>query len=166
MMHFEDGTTQEVRLPAEAWRVDSTKFSKMVVTEKKVVRFELDPHRETADADRNNNYFPPELEPTRFEVFKGGGGMGGRGGRRMAAGGGEAPVGNPMRDARRNTERQRQGDAAPNANGASVNEPAPAAAGEKKEPEAKEGEKKAETEKKEEAQPAEQQAQPAASGGV
>jgi len=180
MMHFEDGTTQEVRLPAEAWRVDSTKFSKMVVTEKKVVRFELDPHRETADVDRNNNYFPPELEPTRFEVFKGGGGMGGRGGRRMLPGGAEAPVGNPMRDAQRRAERQGQGDAAPNANGAATTEPAPAAAGEKKEPEAKEGEKKVETEKKEEAppaeqqappaeqqaQPAEQQAQPAATGGA
>lgn len=181
MMEFEDGTTQEVRIPAEAWRVDSTKFSKMVVTEKKVVRFELDPHRETADVDRNNNYFPPELEPTRFEVFKGAGsgGFGGRGGRRMAPpGGGEPPVGNPMRDARRGTGRQRQGDAAPNAEGAPAAEPAPAAETEKKEADAKEGEKKEEAEKKvdgekkepakeEDAKPAEQPApaEPATTGG-
>lgn len=149
MMHFEDGTMQEVRIPAEAWRVDSTKFSKMVVTEKKVIRFELDPHRETADADRNNNYFPPELEPTRFEVFKGaaGGGFGGRGGRRMGPpGGGEPPIGNPMRDSRRGNGRQREGDAPPSGDAA------PAAESEKKEAEAKEPEKKEESEKKEEAE--------------
>lgn len=149
MMHFEDGTMQEVRIPAEAWRVDSTKFSKMVVTEKKVVRFELDPHRETADADRNNNYFPPELEPTRFEVFKGaaGGGFGGRGGRRMGPpGGGEPPIGNPMRDSRRGSGRPREGDAPPSGDAA------PAAESEKKEAETKEPEKKAESEKKEEAE--------------
>jgi hypothetical protein len=134
LMEFEDGTTQEVRLPAEVWRVDSTKFSKMVVTEKKVVRFELDPRRETADADRNNNHFPPELEPTRFEVFKGGGGFSSRG-RRPTPSGGEAAVGNPMREAQRGEEQKRQGDAPPKT-------PKADAEGEKKTPEKKDAEVK------------------------
>ena len=31
---------------------------------------ELDPFRETADIDRNNNYFPPVIEATKFQLFK------------------------------------------------------------------------------------------------
>jgi hypothetical protein len=169
-MEFEDGSAQEVRLPAEAWRVDSSKFTKMIVTEKKVVRFELDPHRETADVDRNNNYFPPELEPTRFEVFKGSGAFGGRGGRRMTPNpSGENPSGNPMRESRRSSERQRPSEAAPNADTNSVSDPSQNTQEQKKEPEKKESDpkepEKKEPEKKEPepGQPAE--TTPAATGG-
>ena len=30
----------------------------------------LDPHLETADADLDNNQWPPQLRPSRFELFK------------------------------------------------------------------------------------------------
>jgi hypothetical protein len=115
MLEFEDGTTQEVRLPAEVWRVDATKFSKLVMTEKKLKRVELDPYRETADVDRNNNYFPTQIEPTRFEVFKMGGRGGAMGGRRGGTGRGgprgaappeAAAEDNPMRASRQREERR------------------------------------------------------------
>ncbi len=37
---------------------------------KELKQIELDPHRETADANRDNNFFPPVLEPSRFKLFK------------------------------------------------------------------------------------------------
>ena len=42
----------------------------MIVTKKEVKSIVLDPNLETADADLNNNYFPRQSVPTRFQVFK------------------------------------------------------------------------------------------------
>lgn len=70
LLTLEDGSTKEVRLPAEIWRVDSTQCDTLVITDQPVVKFELDPFRETADVNRDNNHFPPVLEPTRFQLYK------------------------------------------------------------------------------------------------
>ncbi|MFN6303872.1 MAG: M1 family metallopeptidase, partial [Planctomycetota bacterium] len=70
LLTLEDGSTKEIRLPAEAWRVDANLCDTLVVTEQPIVKFELDPYRETADINRDNNHFPPVIEPTRFQLFK------------------------------------------------------------------------------------------------
>jgi hypothetical protein len=70
LLTLEDGSTQEVRLPAEIWRVDTNVCDTLVITDQPVAKFELDPRRETADINRDNNHFPPVLEPTRFQLFK------------------------------------------------------------------------------------------------
>ncbi|MEQ1825037.1 MAG: M1 family metallopeptidase, partial [Pirellula sp.] len=67
---FEDGSNREVRIPAEIWRVDSTQCDTVVIADKTLKSIELDPNRETADIDRNNNHYPPILEPTRFQLYK------------------------------------------------------------------------------------------------
>ena len=67
---FVDGTTQYVNIPAEIWKMGDQKVTKIFSFDKEVVRVVLDPLLETADTDRNNNYWPPRMEPTRFEVFK------------------------------------------------------------------------------------------------
>ncbi len=67
---FTDGSSQELRVPAEIWRLNSERVSKNIITEKKIKSLTLDPHLETADADRSNNHFPPEVPETRFEVKK------------------------------------------------------------------------------------------------
>ncbi len=67
---YTDGTSEVVRIPAEIWRKGSTTVTKTFKREKEVKRIILDPYLETADVDRNNNYFPPESEEDRFELFK------------------------------------------------------------------------------------------------
>ena len=42
----------------------------MIIADKPMKSIELDPYRETADIDRNNNYFPPVMESTKFQLFK------------------------------------------------------------------------------------------------
>ncbi len=69
-LHFEDGSTQELRIPAEIWRRNNENVSKLLITPKKIVKVVLDPHLETADADLSNNTFPPEPGESRFKVFK------------------------------------------------------------------------------------------------
>ncbi len=70
MATFQDGSTREVRIPAEIWRVDSVDCSTMIIADQNLKSIELDPYRETADINRDNNYFPPLIEPTRFQLFK------------------------------------------------------------------------------------------------
>ena len=69
-LEFTDGSKEEHRIPAEIWRRNDRKVSKVFVTEKELTRVVLDPHLEVADVDRANNYWPPRAEPTRFELFK------------------------------------------------------------------------------------------------
>jgi len=69
-MAFEDGTEEVVNIPAEIWRYNNEEITKVFVTEKPVVAFELDPYLQTADTDLSNNSFPRRLTPSRFDLFK------------------------------------------------------------------------------------------------
>jgi hypothetical protein len=71
LLTFDDGTTQYLRLPAEIWRRNAVLASKLFVTEKPVAKVEIDPRRETADADRANNEFPQAIRDEAFAVTKG-----------------------------------------------------------------------------------------------
>ena len=67
---YEDGSTEQRSIPVEIWRFNSKEITKVFVTEKVVKEFILDPNLETADTDRDNNYFPQRNKPTRFEMYK------------------------------------------------------------------------------------------------
>ena len=67
---FADGTTEIVRLPAEIWLRSEEKFTKVFWFQKEVVGITLDPFLETADTDRDNNYWPQRAEPSRFKLYK------------------------------------------------------------------------------------------------
>lgn len=69
---FTDDSQQTIRLPAEIWAKNNKSASTGFLSEKELASIELDPHRETADANRDNNYFPPRFEPSRFQLYKGG----------------------------------------------------------------------------------------------
>lgn len=65
-----DKTKREIRLPAEVWVRNSQKVSQLILSAKPIVAIELDPHRETADTDRSNNHFPPQMVKSRFKLYK------------------------------------------------------------------------------------------------
>ena len=75
-LHYADGTQETLTIPAEIWRRNSSEVSKLVITDRELVRVELDPRRQTADTDDDNNHWPPRLLPTRFELFQARGGGG------------------------------------------------------------------------------------------
>jgi hypothetical protein len=87
-LEWEDGSREELRLPAEVWRKGPESVAKLVISPKTLVKVTLDPHLETADADLTNNVWPPELTEKTFQLQEGSGfGRRGRGGS------------NPMREA-------------------------------------------------------------------
>jgi aminopeptidase N len=67
---YQDESEQIIRLPAEIWAKNNQQVSTSFVSAEKVVSIELDPFREPADTNRDNNYYPPQLEPTRFQLYK------------------------------------------------------------------------------------------------
>ena len=72
--NFVDGTSEVKRIPAEIWRLNEWEVSKVFALTKEVKSILLDPIRETADIDEENNYWPRQFSPSRFELFKGSGG--------------------------------------------------------------------------------------------
>jgi hypothetical protein len=69
-LDYVDGTSEEIRIPAEIWRRSYRQVSKLVVTDKVIAQVTLDPRLETADADLANNFFPRRPVMTRFQLFK------------------------------------------------------------------------------------------------
>jgi hypothetical protein len=72
-LFHEDGSHFDLFLPAEIWKNDSEQVAKLVPSERRIVRVQLDPKEETADVDTWDNSFPQEIRPSRFELFKRGG---------------------------------------------------------------------------------------------
>jgi len=70
---YEAGTSEIARIPVEIWRKNETQVTKVFVKKKEVTQIILDPKRETADIDESSNYWPPQYQPSRFELFKGSG---------------------------------------------------------------------------------------------
>ena len=67
---FVDGTKEGFKIPAEIWKSNNEQVSKVFVFDKELASVTLDPYLETADVNRNNNYWPSRVEPTRFQLFK------------------------------------------------------------------------------------------------
>ncbi len=69
-VEYMDGSTEEIRIPAEIWRYDNFNVSKLIVAKKEAKAIVLDPNLETADTHLTNNFFPRRTVPTRFQTFK------------------------------------------------------------------------------------------------
>jgi len=67
---FTDGSAKEIRLPAEIWRMSPGRVKKLLVFDKELQQIEVDPKRETADVDIENNYYPRKIIRSRLETFK------------------------------------------------------------------------------------------------
>jgi len=68
--NYTDGSSEIERIPAYIWRKNESEVTKVFPKEKEIASIVLDPYRETADIDEENNYFPRRNLPSRFELFK------------------------------------------------------------------------------------------------
>jgi len=65
---YADGESEKITLPAEIWRLDSRKATRMIISERDITSIELDPDLEIADADRADNNWPRETQPLRLKL--------------------------------------------------------------------------------------------------
>lgn len=66
----EDGSEERIKIPAEVWRRDNKRITKMLIRDQPMKSIELDPRHETADANYANNRYPPSIRRSRVELFK------------------------------------------------------------------------------------------------
>ncbi len=88
--NYQDGTSEIQRIPAEIWRLNENKVTKAFTKKKLVESIVIDPLRETADTDESNNYWPENIQPSRFDLFK----------EKQGAPRGTSPANNPMQQSR------------------------------------------------------------------
>ncbi len=67
---YVNGDTEELTIPAEIWRRNLKNVTKLIVRRNKIEKIELDVAHQTADANYDNNSFPPVLRSSRLELFK------------------------------------------------------------------------------------------------
>jgi hypothetical protein len=67
---YKDGSKEMERIPAEVWRINETKFSKVFVKEKEVANVVVDPKFETTDINTDDNVFPKVEKDSKFDEFK------------------------------------------------------------------------------------------------
>ena len=67
---FTDGTRELEQIPAYIWRKNEEQVTKVFAKKKEVKSLRLDPFRETADIDENNNAWPRSHVPSKFELFR------------------------------------------------------------------------------------------------
>ena len=67
---YADNSQEIQTIPAEIWRKNNEKVTKVIVTKKPVISFVIDPFQQTADTDLSNNAFPRQPAASRFELFQ------------------------------------------------------------------------------------------------
>jgi hypothetical protein len=71
---YKDGTKETDRVPVNVWKLNEQKFTKVFIKDKEVAAIRIDPMRETADIDESNNLWPVKEMPSKFNLFRQGGG--------------------------------------------------------------------------------------------
>jgi len=67
---YKDGTKEIERIPAEIWRLNEDKVTKVFVKQKEVVNIVIDPKKETADVNTDDNVFPKRNQPSKFDELR------------------------------------------------------------------------------------------------
>lgn len=69
-LDYTDGSTEEIKLPAEIWRFDTEKATKLIVTKQELKAVTFDPRQELVDCDLENNFWPRRAVKTKFQLFR------------------------------------------------------------------------------------------------
>lgn len=67
---YKDGTKEVEKIPAEIWRLNEQRVTKVFVKDKEVAKVMIDPDMETADIDIEDNFFPKVQQPSKFDQFR------------------------------------------------------------------------------------------------
>ena len=67
---YADSTTEHLYIPAEIWRRNTKKVSKLLIRDKEITEIALDANWQTADVNINNNYWPARPIQSRFDLYK------------------------------------------------------------------------------------------------
>lgn len=69
-LDYTDGSSEEMKLPAEIWRFNTEKAAKFIMTKKELKAVTFDPRQELVDTDVENNFWPRRPVKSKFQLFK------------------------------------------------------------------------------------------------
>ncbi len=69
-IRYQDGSSREELIPAELWRRDADKVSKMFIEDQPITSIAIDEQHRIADADYSNNQYPPVVRKSSLELYK------------------------------------------------------------------------------------------------
>jgi hypothetical protein len=67
---YKDGTRETEVLPAEIWRLNETKVTKVFAKAKEVASVKIDPKDKTTDINTTDNTFPRVAPVNKFDELK------------------------------------------------------------------------------------------------
>lgn len=67
-INYTNDSSEWLRFPAEIWRYNNERVSRLILSDKKIESIELDPYQETGDINTQNNRFPRIVQEKRFKV--------------------------------------------------------------------------------------------------
>lgn len=67
---YKDGSKEIDRIPAEIWRINETKVTKVFAKDKEVATVVVDPLKETSDISTDDNVFPRAAQASKFDELK------------------------------------------------------------------------------------------------
>lgn len=69
-LYWKGGDVEMLTMPAESWRYNPEKIQKLLLSDKELIKLEIDPYLETADSNVENNYWPSRTVKRRFQLHK------------------------------------------------------------------------------------------------
>lgn len=69
-IEYTDGTSEELQIPAEIWRFNTEKASKVHLTVKEIKAITFDPRQELMDTEVENNFWPRRAVKTKLQLYK------------------------------------------------------------------------------------------------
>jgi len=69
-LEYTDGTSEELQIPAEIWRFNTEKASKVHLTLKELKAITFDPRQELMDTEVENNFWPRRAVKTKLQLYK------------------------------------------------------------------------------------------------
>jgi hypothetical protein len=69
-LDYTDGSSEELKLPAEIWRFNTEKAAKFIMTRKELKAVTFDPRQELVDTNVENNFWPRRSVKSKFQLFK------------------------------------------------------------------------------------------------
>lgn len=67
---FASGKKERIKIPAEIWRKNEFKVTKVFVFDELITKAVLDPNEETSDTDLEDNHLPRKETASKFQTYK------------------------------------------------------------------------------------------------
>ncbi|MEO0412120.1 MAG: M1 family metallopeptidase [Pseudomonadota bacterium] len=67
---YGDKTTETIQIPAEIWRRNAKRVTKLFISDKPIISLAIDDRHELPDTNRQNNHYPRQIKASQLQAYK------------------------------------------------------------------------------------------------